>query len=380
MSTLQYTLKVNQNDNDSFRNLESEYIKREINNFPNVTQVSGFLKYNNNSDVEQTIYLNKDICAELYKVPSKESTSVPDISNYRFLVKNNIEYTYVKDKPLEDSSEDIYDLAVGDLNVESFSFRRIFAKSFPGIRLNQHYESYEGESVATHSCFNLPYGGISKAYSCFYYLNSDGNLIVIDPLENETYIDYLEGYVYLPNSLADGVDIIYGYFNIEPINVIPKGDLKLDSTVSNYYQLQNIPEKHLIQLSVIEEGVYGLILSDNAFIMVRGFETGLTIDGVAYKPDQPFFVKKDVLYTVTLNWYSEESVTPIDTDFLGKIKEIGGNSSNYSEITDSSYIEKTESTESDVYIYINREVAKNTYNFERPLLLKIPYKDTNTEE
>lgn len=365
MSTLQYTLKVNQKDNEIFRNLESEYIKKEINNFPNITLDNGFLKYNNNDQVDQTIYLNQDICAELYKTPSKESLFVPNMENYRFLVKNGIEYTYTKEKPIEDYSEDIYDLTTGSLSTDSIQFKRIFARSYPAIRLNQHH-AYGGQE--SYSCFNLPYGGITKAYSCFYYVDGEGILTVIDPADNELYIDYLEGYIYLPNRYIVDIDVIYGHFNIEPINIIPKGDLRLDSNETNYYQLQNIPEKQLIQLFHIEDNYYGLISSDNAFAHLGESEVGLEVDGISFRAGQPIYLKKDVLYCISINDYSS-----VEVDFLLKIETIRQNSmTNYSKVFESSMVNKAESTGSDAYLYVYREVEKNTYNFERPLLLQIP--------
>lgn len=369
--SLNYSVKIEQKPFEMLEGLESDYIVRQINNLPNTTLDRDFLEYNNFEQAEQTIYLNKDICGELYRTPSVESTSVPDITNYKYLVKEGFSYTYTKEKPIPDTyiqPEVLYLYHNSTVNFEDVDMSKVFARSLVGELTPQHIDTTES-SGTVYDCYNFPYGGISKSYSYFYMIDNTGVLSILG-LDDDVLIDYLEGCVYVDRQISQSITQIYGLFNIEPVNIIPKGTFKVNSNSTDFYELQNIPEKQILKVFSIDSNNIGLILSVNAAVVVVSESTNYTIDGVYYSNNQPFIFRKDVIYTLGK---ADALSNPVLTDFLDTLGRLIGDTTGFSSITSSSYAKKINTGDEEVFLHIFKEVSKNTYNLTRPLIFKVQF-------
>lgn len=371
--SLTYSLAVIPKENNALKNLESEYVVRNINNLPNVVLEKNYLRYNNIEQNEQTIYLHKDICGEFYKTPSIESTSVPDISNYKFLIKDGISYTYVYEKPVEDIYIDVEILSTlkdSIVDMGNTEFYKVFSNSRVGAITPQHISTVVSEEISVdYDCYSFAFGGISKTYSYFYFIDNNSNLKILN-IDDNTLVDYVEGYVYVDRSISNGITQIHGLFNIEPVNIIPKGDFKITSNSSGFYKLQNVSDKQLLKLFAIDKSHLGLISSVNSICKIVSTSSYFCIDGVFYDIDQPLVLKKDVLYTLSVY---DGAGGPVSTDFLNNLTRMIGDASSFDNITASSYERSFNTNSSDIFLHVYKEIDRNTYNFDRPLVFKVKF-------
>lgn len=368
---LNYSFKLSQIQNETCEHIESENIITIIDTLPNTELVKDLILYDNILGTDQPIYINKDICGEYIDNKSVPSSTVPDTSKARFLVKKGVDYNYIKDKPLVDIEIDpFFYLNLQGKQYNSVELGDYHFRDHVAIQLQSKFNLSESEN---YTCYSFNFGGLSKANSYFFYVDSFNVIQLINPDDERVIIDYVEGFIYLNNSIFD-VRIVCGLFNVEPILVIPKGNFKLDTKINSFYKVANISEKQIIDIKYIENGVAIIRPLVNCFISIpSGLESNsLMIDGVLVERDQYIHIKKNSLVTIKIYLGEDPS---LNHEYLNVYNNIVNESANntsptFTSINESNNLPNSEQ-ESNFIISVLVELEKNTYNKEFPIILKL---------
>ena len=365
MLSKQYNLKVKQPASEIFNSIENEYIIETIEQNTGITIENNVLSKNTLLSENDRIFICSDICGSYNDESSLEDISIPDSKKYYFLSKLGSEYKFLKERPLPNRYFDDNEL----LNLNGTNYSNLVSHITYKNYIQNSVETLSQQSFITdaYRCFSFNFGGISKTSSVFYAINSTNVISIIDITDDNYRIDYIEGNVYLKVSEnTDSITMIIGLFNIDPIIVDKKGNLKLTETNSNFYKFLNNSDKGNLSIKIIDSK-YVLSSTDNIYIYTSSNE--LAVDGVQIEPEYKLYVPKNTKIVLELK-YSEVKVD----DYVSNTSDVTINNANYDSILISDYISENNiiSYPSDLTsVYVVKEIEKNTYNFDRPSILSL---------
>lgn len=365
MISKQYNLKVKQPTSEVFDNIENEYIKETIEQSTGLTIENNVLSKDTLSSENDRIFICSDVCASYNTESSIEDISVPVTDKYYFLSKLGSEYKFLKDRPLPNRYLNDNDL-LGFNGIE-----------YSDLMFNPEYRNYVQVSIETlgqqsfgsdaYRCFSFNFGGISKTSSVFYTVDSNNTLTMIDVSSEDYLVDYVEGNIYLRVSEnTDIVTMIIGLFNIDPIIVDRKGNLKLTETNSTFYKFLNNADKGNISIKLLNTK-YILSSIDNIYIYSDNED--LLVDGIRLETGYKLYVPKNTKVVLELG-YNDILID----DYVSNTSDVTVNNANYSSPTNGDHLnENNIVTYPLAYtsVYIIKEIEKNTYNFDRPSILSL---------
>lgn len=364
-----YKLKCIQKEAATFfPDLASSFVLDAVNNTTTIYASNGLLKKDPDEVVngpEVTYeFLNErisgvgEICAEYITDASTPSQTISNNVHNYFLEKRSNRYSYLKEKPFKDIRIDPFEML--SLNGETldsplldpFKYHIKIAKELPST-----------DSVRV---FDFPFGGISKEESIFFEVSCDGILTLLEDYE----VDYIEGTLYSASGSRDPITII-GIFNIKPIKLIKKGNIKLEEKDSGFYKLINTSFKNVINLIPINPTTVILQADENIFIQ-SDEDNLVSVDNVELNPGVPFFLKKNS--SIILRKVTE--VSGKYTDFVGNISDPIQQIDSYASYLDSYAVEIFDKpshaqVDASTTLTIYKEFRDGVYNFETPLYLNI---------
>lgn len=303
---------------------------------------------NNESDlVVNKIYANKNICIDYIDNVSEPSVRVPNSKNFRYLLKENNEYIFSKTNPKK---------------IEVFTPE--FLNTLEGSYFNLTNAILAKELFSkdnSYRVFSLPFGGIDRNDSYFYYIDTEGkiNKLIAG-------IDYAEGLIYVYNEDNNTeVSSVFFLGNLVPLKITAKGLIKIEEENSGYFKISNIPNKNYISLSNYEDGLLLTSLKD-MLLKVPSYSSSLLIDGVPLVKEQYLFLSRNETIYITKNNTELESK---NIEYLSKNTELV-NSLDTSTKEDH-IILNNDSFINNYYIEIVNKENKNTYMKQTPILIQL---------
>ena len=292
-----YSLKVSQEVDILYENIRSKKIDENINNLPYYEIYNNiYIKGNPLEGVfEETVYTNKDICAQYVDKSSVKGLSVPSNNDFKYLLKDSSGgYSFTYKKPYPNILIDNYQLLY--LNNRALDFER-FGEMFDKVQYSTKLKAVHKQSSEDDvwEIFSFSFGGISKADNLFFSINSNNTITILEENEN-IIIDYIEGLLYINSSL--NIERVAGIFNVEPIEIFKEGCINLldNNSTSDFYKLQNRSDREGINLDFISNQEFILSFDKNCYIVSTSPDT-VCIDGV--NCNKPTYIKKDALLYVT---------------------------------------------------------------------------------
>lgn len=335
----------------------------------------GFISNILYSEETDSVFINEDICAEYIDNSSREGISVPK-DNLRFLLKNPESYEYLKNNPLSNINMNINDF----LNLDGLNFtrdnipdylrdREVFGKKL--LIMNSFSEDMSEDYI----CYSFPFGGISKSTPYFFAITFDNKFKILE-IDDFIKIDYLEGNLYLAqnNEQVDlnNISFIGGYFNLEPIRLIPKNPINLKRTISNevsFSKIINISDKNLVNINVIDSSTVAVSFTTNCYIFPN-LQDIIKIDGVSI--NFPIFIKKNEIILITYNLLSIPNSFGVEKE-LKLLNYISAQDFSVRPISTTGM-----NSETSLGIYVRREIDYNVFHeaeYYIPLFTNI---NTNT--
>ena len=235
-------------------------------------KITNYTLTSNNSEK----YLSDFVCGEQLDNTNVKDKSVPNNKNWRYIVKYNDVYEYVIEKPITYSEltyQTFSNLAGKD--VRDKSIKNILVKSIKASRGLVHTS---GTTADAWLVYSLPFGGISKATPCFYYVSNN----IIKELRESTTVklDLLEGMVYISQTHPDKIDQVFGYFDIEPLKIFKQDYLTIKGKAEDLF-CKVVQKNSFGELIVkeVNEDSFIVSLSYNAFI-VSSDPYFVSVDGI----------------------------------------------------------------------------------------------------
>ena len=328
-----------------FENLEGSTVKEIHNNFNNMRIQNNHL-IQDYTILSKDIYTAKDVCIEYIENISEPSLRVPNDKDYRYLIKENGKYFFIKDnpKPMEVNATEYLQSRVGS----NYQGEGIIAEEL--YTYNNNYKVY-----------SLPYGGIDKGDSSFFYVDTVG---IIRNLDSSFYVDYVEGIIYSTSSLQ--FKFIFSIFNLVPMKILPKGSIKIEESDDNFYKICNVPVNNQVTFQYFSDQVLVLTTLRDIIISIPDDSQNFSIDGTVIQKNQKIFLKRNekiVVEKINDNVKNIEYLSS-NTKLVESLAE--GSHSSYIHI-DSNKDIKT----SGYFLDIIEKEALNTYKKTTPIRLKL---------
>lgn len=343
------TLPIIKENSDKFYNLDEFSINTIYNDYLDLTLSNHILEKSNLANIESTKYINKNICVEYIENISEPSKTVPNDIDFRFILKRNNEFLFKKTNP---KKLEVYDSLVLNalIDTDYNSNNAIIAKE-----LHTDDNNYK--------VYSFPYGGIDKYDSYFFYVNSQNKIKKLD-----SNIDYINGVLYvLPENNPD-ISFVFAYFNLIPLKIITKGDIKVEEQESNSYTIKNVDNNNFIDIQYLNSNSILLTTLKHILIEVPLNSLKYSIDGVVLVKGQTVFVEKnETIYIEKIN-EPEKNIEYLSSNT--KLK----NSLDDSNKKDFIYLDKNKDisvTEETYLLKIINKENTNTYMKQTPLILKL---------
>lgn len=341
------SLPINKENKEQFYNLEEISVNKVINNYPNLEIVNNFLQTTDIGNIEKTKYIYKNICVEYVENISEPSKSVPTDKDFRYILKRNNEYLFKTENP---KKLEVYDSSVlnslvnSDYNLSD----TIIAK-----------ELYTNEN--SYKVYSLPYGGIDKYDSFLFYVDTQNK---IQKLESN--VDYINGLIYTLPELNQDIKFIFGYFNLVPLKILPKGNINIEEQESDFYTVKNVDVNNYISIQYLSSTSMLLTTLKNMIIEVPEESIQYTIDGIVFVKGQTAYIEKNETIYIEKETIAEKNIEYLSQNT--KLKE----SLDTSNKKDFIFIEKNKEEKVEEYLLkiVNKENT-NTYMKQTPLILKL---------
>lgn len=221
-------------------------------------------------------FISSYVMAEHTDNEGVKDRTVPTDKSRWYLIKSGSTYSYSKTKPFEYESisysmfksiinKDIRTLTEKDITSKAIKATRALVQS--QVALNSNSDMV----------FSFPFGGICKATPRLYYIS---NFIIKELLEGPSVkLDLLEGMVYINQNFPDYIDQVFGYFDIEPLNISKSPYLTISGNTESTYS--QIIQKSIFGDITVKEISDGFIItfSKNSFISSSS-PYFITVDGV----------------------------------------------------------------------------------------------------
>ena len=340
ITTLTFDLDIKLEENTSLNNLENE-IKTTINNLDGYVLENGFLIKDFESEVENNLYINKDICAEAVLNTSIQKQRVPNSNEYRFLKKERESYLFLKEnpKPIKFNMQD-YDGMTFDSNYDVEILSKL------------------STNIDSKKVYSFKYGGIDERDLLLYLVD---NSSIMRKLTDYT-LDVVEGLLYTDLDF----NFICATYNINPLKIIPKDSLKITEKESGFYSVINAPSFNQVLITENKDHVRVTFLKE-CVIRIPSTSNLLKIDGVTIPPNQILFVEKNE--TLLFEKSEEEILTE---EFLSQNTKLYDmfDETDLESILKENYTQSLQKTE-DYFIEIIDKELVNTYKKRTPIILKL---------
>ncbi len=304
MKTLKYNIDVVQKDDEIFKLMQQEE-SNEVHSNAFGFYVEGSFIRDFGASMPGVVfdkYIAKDVCAVFEDNISQPSVRVPTRDTWKYIVKEDLQLSFVDKNPLK------------DFHIDSFEFLSLASQTFSSTllqpykdnlqiasRLERHI-SLTGDQVL--QVYSFPFGGISKANSYFFYVDLQNKIHILD--RGEVLLDYIEGFLYLDNLLD--VKQVFGLFNLETVKITPFGSLNTKGVEEGFYKIGNtLPLKQNILIEYLNNSSLVINTKEDIFILLpENRSYTLKIDGIPTKPNQYLFIKRDSLTYMELVEKQEE--------------------------------------------------------------------------
>lgn len=358
-----YSLKVIQDTDEKYSDIESINIKEDISTIRN-SKINGRNKLSKEIFDSERVFVCSDICASYDTDLSNPYYNVPSVEDNYFLVKSSGDYIFTKQNPLSERQIDGFQL----LSINGQLYPNDLIKDPQiALNLNHHIHTMNDE---TWTAYSFNYGGIVKADAVFFAVKFNNEIILLEN-DDQTIIDYTEGMIYLSDFYYGEIRFVGGIFNIKPIKIYKKGDLNFIEDNSGYYKVLNKPDKGFIDLEYIDNKNAVLSSTENIMIVLNNTDYYITLDGVLLDTE-PTYIPKNT--RVLISYDNSLIVSPQDSgNITQNYTTVYENTAEFNSKligtfeynSDRLSIEKFKP----IQILIFREYEKNTYNVKQPLVL-----------
>lgn len=337
---------------ESFINLDENNVDNIYLDVDSITLNKDLLVNIGTTMLSNKKYMYKNICIDYIDNISEPYLNVPNSDNFRYLIKQNNEYIFSKTNPKKTEV-----------------FTSTFLESIEGVPFNLTdvmiaKELYTNNN--TYKVYSLPFGGIDKNDSYFYFVDMYGK---INKLDAE--VDYAEGLIYIHyegrpyEELQPNLVFIFCLANLIPLKITAKGHIKIEEENSSFFKIANIPNKNYVSLDYHEDIVIMTTLKD-ILLRVPLDSSNISIDGVTVVKDQYMFLSRNE--TIILRREHIESDTT-------NIEYLSANSNLIEYLSESpkedSIVLNNESRDNTYFVEIINKENKNTYMKETPILIKL---------
>lgn len=331
---------------ESFINLDENNIDKIYSDLDSVELHNNLLITPPSKPTSSKKYVYKNICIDYVDNVSEPSKIVPNSDDFRYLIKENNEYIFSKTNPKKTK---VYDNLYLESLVGSFFnlTDTLIAKEL--YTNNNNYKVY-----------SLPFGGIDRNDSYFYFVDSDGKINILNNVD----IDYAEGLLYVDTDEEINVVFIFCLCNLVPLKITAKGNIKIEEENSNYLKIANVSDKNYVSLEDFEDTVLMTTLKD-ILIRVPSISSDISVDAVKVVKDQYIFLSRNE--TVILR--KEDSDTSKNVEYLSSNTNLVDSLAT-SDKPDSISINEERRNDSYFIEIINKE-NKNTYMKQTPILIKL---------
>lgn len=336
---------------EPFLNLDDGLVDKIYSDLNSVSLDKDILLNTDSGLIVNKKYINKNICIGYLDNISEPSISVPNSDNFRYLTKEDNEYIFSKTNPKKTevfTPEFLNSLPNSFFNLEN----AIIAKE---LYSNNNY----------YKVFSLPFGGIDKNDSYFYFVDIEGKIT-----ELSADIDYAEGLIYVYyegkpyEDPSPNITFVFCLCNLVPLKITPKGYIKIEEENSGYFKISNIPNKNYISLEDFNEGILLTTLKD-ILLKIPIYSNSFNIDGVTVNKDQYLFLSRNETIYITKDTLLENSNveylstnTKLVNEFTTAYKE------DHIVLSDTSFNDE-------YYIEIINKENKNTYMKQTPILIQL---------
>lgn len=236
---------------------------------------------------DDSIFLNGSVSAEHVDNIAEENVKVPSTLNRYYLYKTGSTYTYRLDKPYKYKEYNYYNfLDIIGTNITDPNTKALLDVS---IKATRGLVYSKGIDANAYMAYSFPYGGISKTTPLLFY-TSKGTIYKLETNEY-TIIDLLEGVVYISQLATYTIDMVFGYFDIEPLKINRLGSIPASGgKASSFYKFEQKSIFGDISTERLSNTEYIITFSYNCFVVPSDFYF-IQVDGINIL--NPLFILKN---------------------------------------------------------------------------------------